>query len=82
MIRIFDLPIIEKPDDARHILGDDVYDELASKPEMPEGGKGHEYCEQYRSLSPADPRAKTIAEEIRAYYDAVRKAAHAPAGGG
>jgi hypothetical protein len=65
----------EKPADARAILGDKVYDGLASKPGMPEGGLGHAYYEQYRVLDPGTAEAQQVASQSRAYYDAVRGAA-------
>jgi len=63
----------EKPDDARHILGEAKYEELANKPGMPEGGLGHKYYEDYRSLPPGDPARDGIAAESKVYYEAVRK---------
>lgn len=66
----------EKPADARGILGDKVYDELASKPGMPEGGLGHKYYEEYRVLpDKSTPEAQSIAQQSRDYYAAVRAAA-------
>jgi hypothetical protein len=66
----------EKPADARAILGNDVYDGLASKPGMPEGGLGHKYYEEYRVLpDKSTPEAQALAQESRSYYDAVRGAA-------
>ena len=62
----------EKPSDARAILGDDVYDDLAGRPGMPEGGKGHTYYEDYRVSKDPVHKAK-VAEESKAYYDSVRE---------
>jgi hypothetical protein len=67
----------EKPEDARRILGPEVYDALAAKPGMPVGGRGHALFEEYRVLGAADPKRETIAAESRAYYDSVRRAAGA-----
>lgn len=63
----------EKPDDAIRILGKDQYEALASKPGMPEGGKGHLLYEDYRTCKDPEQKAK-IAAESRAYYSAVRTA--------
>jgi type VI secretion system secreted protein VgrG len=65
----------EKPADAKAILGEDAFNAIASKPGMPEGGKGHLLYEQYRVLDPKTPEAHKIAAESRAYYAAVRAAA-------
>ncbi len=64
----------EKPEDARRILGDAQYDAIASKPGMPEGGKGHVLYEEFRSTDDPEKAAK-VAAESRAYYGAVRAAA-------
>lgn len=68
----------ESPANARNILGNETYDALANTHGMPPGGEGHAYYEQYRSSSDPALKAK-VAEESRAYYDQVRRAA---AGGG
>jgi hypothetical protein len=66
----------EAPGVARGILGDTVYDNLRSKPGMPEAGLGHAYYEQWRVLDPTSSTAAEIAARSRAYHDAVRRAAH------
>lgn len=67
----------EKPEVARSILGEEKYNEIASRPDMPEGGKGHTYYEAYRvEKDPA--KAKVIADQSKAYYASVRS----PGGGG
>jgi type VI secretion system secreted protein VgrG len=62
----------EKEKDARAILGDELYESVASKPGMPEGGKGHLFYEDFRTSK--DPvRQAAIAEESKAYYNEVRR---------
>jgi hypothetical protein len=56
---------------ARSILGDADYDAIAAKTGVP-GGQGHALYEQYRQLPPDSPEAGRLAEQSRAYYDAVR----------
>jgi hypothetical protein len=56
---------------ARSILGDADYDAIASKTGVP-GGQRHALYEQYRQLPPDSPEAGKLAEQSRAYYDAVR----------
>lgn len=68
-------PIDEKLADTRHILGDESYDALARKREMPEGGKGHKYYEDDSSLPEKDPTRDTITEQNRTCYDAARASA-------
>ncbi len=62
-----------KPGDARRILGDETYDAFASKPGMPEGGKNHKFYEDYRTSDDSVFKDK-VAEESKAYYNAVRDA--------
>lgn len=64
----------EKPEDAKRILGEQKYNELANKPGMPPGGQGHKLYEEYRVLSPKSPEAGAKAAESREYYAAVRTA--------
>jgi hypothetical protein len=59
--------------DARRLLGNDTYDEIASKTPV-EGGLGHTLYEQWRVLDDNSIEAKIIAEKSRQYYDTVRKA--------
>ncbi|TBV03263.1 PAAR domain-containing protein [Phytopseudomonas dryadis] len=57
---------------ARVLLGgDDAYNAVAAGAEVP-GGLGHKYYEQWRVLDSKSVEAKSIAEQSRAYYDAVR----------
>ncbi|MCW8901489.1 MAG: hemagglutinin repeat-containing protein [Gammaproteobacteria bacterium] len=56
---------------ARKILGNDVYDDIAAKTGIP-GGKGHELYEQWRVLDPKSPKAKAIAGESKDYYNSIR----------
>lgn len=58
---------------ARVLLGDDLYTSIASKSGMP-GGQGHKFYEQWRVLSPNSYQAQAIAEQSRAYYEAIRRA--------
>jgi hypothetical protein len=63
----------ERPEIARTILGDDLYNQIASKPGRPPGGLGHEFYEEYRSLPDDSPESDAIAAKSRAYYDAIRR---------
>jgi len=63
----------ESSANARAILGEEKYSELAAKTGVP-GGRGHQLYEEYRSLSAGDPRAADLARESRAYYDHIRQA--------
>ncbi|MBO2927705.1 PAAR domain-containing protein [Metapseudomonas otitidis] len=56
---------------ARQLLGDEVYNAVAEKAGVP-GGKGHKYYEDWRVLGSDSPEAQAIAEQSRAYYEAVR----------
>jgi len=56
---------------ARKILGNDVYDDIASKTGIP-GGKGHQLYEQWRVLDPKSAKANAIAHESTEYYNSVR----------
>lgn len=61
---------------ARTILGNAQYDELAAKIKIT-GGMGHTYYEQWRVMDNANSAAaKAIAEKSKAYYTAIREAAH------
>lgn len=62
----------ETPANAKTILGEDKYNEIAKKTGTP-GGRGHEMYEEWRKLEPGDPRRAEIEVESRAYYDHVRK---------
>ncbi|WP_339533364.1 PAAR domain-containing protein [Pseudomonas mucidolens] len=56
---------------ARVLLGDDTYNAVAAKTEVP-GGLGHKYYEDFRVLDKASPEAQAIADKSKAYYEAVR----------
>ncbi len=58
---------------ARALLGDSVYNSVAARSGVP-GGLGHGFYEQWRVLSPNSSAATSIAQQSRAYYDAVRRA--------
>jgi uncharacterized Zn-binding protein involved in type VI secretion len=62
----------ESPDNARAILGDETYEEIASRPGLPPGGQGHVMYEEYRSLPPGSQERDEIASQSRDYYDAFR----------
>ncbi|MCD5973951.1 PAAR domain-containing protein, partial [Pseudomonas quasicaspiana] len=56
---------------ARILLGDDTYNAVAAKTDVP-GGLGHKYYEDFRVLDKASPEAQAIADKSKAYYEAVR----------
>ena len=56
---------------ARNILGNDVYDEVASKVNMP-GGQGHALYEVGRSLPLDSDELRETAAKSRTYYDLIR----------
>jgi uncharacterized Zn-binding protein involved in type VI secretion len=61
----------ESPANARAILGDARYDEIAGRVGVP-GGRGHALYEDYRSLPEGDPRRIPIEQESMEYYNHVR----------
>ncbi|MFL0798001.1 MAG: hypothetical protein K6L73_10995 [Cellvibrionaceae bacterium] len=61
---------------ARVLLGDELYNSIGVKSEMP-GGHGHKYYEQWRVLPESDPRRPLLEAESKAYYDEVRKSVYA-----
>lgn len=61
----------EAEKDARAILGDAVYDQIATRSPVP-GGRGHKLYEEYRAMNPLDPRRAELVRESKAYYDAIR----------
>ena len=61
----------ESPANARSILGNERYEEIAGRVGVP-GGRGHALYEDYRSLPDGDPRRIPIAQESMEYYDHVR----------
>ncbi len=61
----------ESEANARAILGDEVYELLDARFDVP-GGRGHELYEEWRSLPPSSDRRQEIAEESRAYYENFR----------
>lgn len=68
----------EGPEVARAILGPERYDALAARIGL-EGGQGHTYYEDWRSLPEGDPRRTAIEAESREYYDTVRSRAQGEA---
>lgn len=65
----------EKPEDARRILGEEKYNELANMPGMPPGGEGHALYEVYRHADVSSEDKARAAAQSKAYYDSVRVAA-------
>lgn len=59
------------PDDAKAVLGEQRYAEIAAKTGK-EGGLGHALYEQHRELPVGDPRAAGLEAQSRAYYDHIR----------
>jgi hypothetical protein len=57
---------------ARVLLGDDLYDSIASKSGIA-GGQVHKLYEQWRTLPETDPGRSAIEAQSKAYYDAVRR---------
>ncbi|RLU03621.1 MAG: type VI secretion system tip protein VgrG [Ketobacter sp.] len=57
---------------ARALLGDDLYNTVASRSGMP-GGQGHKLYEQWRELPPSDPGRVELEAESKSYYSAVRR---------
>jgi hypothetical protein len=55
------------------LLGDDLYASISAKSGML-GGQGHIFYEQWRVLTPSSHQAQSIAEQSRAYYEAIRRA--------
>jgi hypothetical protein len=58
---------------ARALLGDDAYTAIAEKSQVP-GGLGHKYYEEWRVLDASSAEADAIAQESRAYHEAIRSA--------
>jgi len=56
---------------ARVLLGNDVYNTVATQTKVP-GGLGHHLYEQWRAPNVNPSEAKIIAEKSKAYYDAIR----------
>jgi hypothetical protein len=61
----------ETPANARAILGDETYNNIANRVGV-EGGRGHALYEQYRSLPEGSPLGKGIEQESMDYYDLIR----------
>ncbi|WP_226648011.1 hypothetical protein [Microbulbifer variabilis] len=61
----------ESPEIAKDLLGEDVYDSIASKSPT-KGGKGHELYEKWRSLDEDDPHRKDLEVESKMYYESIR----------
>jgi hypothetical protein len=62
----------EKPEIARALLGDAVYDDISVKIGGVPGGRGHEIYELYRSLPDGHPQRSSLLAESKAYYDLFR----------
>ena len=62
----------EPPHLARALLGDELYNGVAAKSSV-EGGLGHKFYEQWRVLPSKSSEAKAIADQSKAYYNAVRR---------
>jgi len=65
----------ESEENARSILGSDMYNKISSKVGMP-GGKGHQIYEQWRVLKPDSSEARVLAEQSKSYYDAIRRSVY------
>ena len=61
----------ESPANARAILGEETYNNIAGRAGV-EGGRGHALYEQHRSLPVNDPLREGIAQESMSYYDHIR----------
>jgi hypothetical protein len=57
---------------ARVLLGDDLYNSIASKSGIA-GGQGHTLYEQWRTVPETDSGRSAIEAQSKAYYDAVRR---------
>lgn len=56
---------------ARVLLGDETYNAVAAKTDVP-GGLGHKYYEDFRVSDKSSLEAQAIADKSKAYYEAVR----------
>lgn len=56
-----------RPEKARAILGNELYEKIAGDVGVP-GGRGHDLYEEWRALAPDSSRATVIALESREYY--------------
>lgn len=61
----------EKPDDAKHILGEKRWEKIRKQTDM-EGGLGHKYYEEWRELDRASDKAQKIAQKSVEYYSYFR----------
>jgi hypothetical protein len=61
----------ESPDNAKAILGEEKYAEIAEKTGI-SGGRGHQLYEEWRKLPDGDPRKVKLEHESRSYYDQIR----------
>ncbi|WP_444921821.1 hypothetical protein ACJJID_05475 [Microbulbifer sp. CnH-101-G] len=61
----------EPPEIAKALLGEDVYDSIASKSPIA-GGKGHKLYEKWRSLDEDDPNRRKLEAESKEYYESIR----------
>jgi hypothetical protein len=60
-------------DVAKSILSKDAYDKLASDPNLPEGGLGHKFYEQWRTSPPGSPEATQAANQSKEYLSKFRR---------
>ena len=61
---------------ARILMGDDAYNAISSKTNVP-GGQGHKFYEEWRKLPDNSQEAKSIASQSKAYYDSIRGGSYA-----
>jgi len=62
----------ESPANAKSILGEEKWNEIAAKTNLP-GGLGHKLYEEYRSLPLGDPERDRLEIESSAYYNQIRE---------
>ncbi|WP_020160579.1 hypothetical protein [Methylobacter marinus] len=56
---------------ARALLGDEIYNSVATKTGIA-GGQGHKFYEQWRTLADGDPMRPIIESQSKAYYESIR----------
>lgn len=57
----------ETPENARKIIGDELWSTIRHETRM-DGGLGHKLYDEYRVLDPKSEKAKEIAKKSREYY--------------
>jgi len=62
----------EPPAIAKSILGEEKWNEIAAKTQLP-GGQGHKLYEEYRSTPAGDPKRSLLENESREYYNQIRE---------